>query len=125
MNTARHHTSYLNFTYRYQFCKKCEQVQPPRTYHCNKCNECVLRLDHHCRWLGTCIGLLNAKYYWQFLLYATISMLILTMGVFTFSGLTILSALGTILSLDFAILLIWQTQLIMGNKTTVDRFALS
>jgi len=105
VNTARHHTSYWNFTYRYQFCKKCEQVQPPRTYHCEKCGECVLRKDHHCVWLGTCIGLLNAKYYWQFLLYATIAMLIMFVSVLSYAGLSILSALGFIFFIDFAILL--------------------
>lgn len=64
VNTGRHHTNCWNYTYRYQFCGKCDLVQPPRTYHCDKCSECILRKDHHCSWVGTCIGLFNTKYYW-------------------------------------------------------------
>ena len=78
-------------------------------------------MDHHCLWVGTCVGLLNAKYYWQFLLYSCLSMLIMTVSVFALAGLHLLAVLGLVFFFDFAILLGFQTYLIMTNKTTIDR----
>ena len=107
VNTGRHLTNAWNMTYRYQFCKECKQVQPPRTYHCSQCNECVLRMDHHCIWLGTCIGLMNVKYYWQFLLYSCISMLIMAISVLSIAGFHLLAVVGLVFFIDFAVLLIY------------------
>ena len=96
-------------------------MQPPRTYHCKQCGECILRMDHHCLWVGTCVGLMNAKYYWQFLLYSCLAMLIMTISSFALAGLHLLPILGLVFTIDFATLLAFQTYLIMQNKTTIDR----
>ena len=60
--------------YRFQMCKHCNQVKPPRAHHCKTCNKCVFRMDHHCPWIGTCVGLLNHKQFWLFLFYTTIGL---------------------------------------------------
>ena len=43
------------------YCKTCDVLRPPRTFHCNKCQMCVEVHDHHCVWVGTCIGKRNIK----------------------------------------------------------------
>ena len=53
----------------YRWCKKCNDIKPPRTHHCSVCSMCVMRMDHHCPWTGNCIGLMNYKYFMCFLFY--------------------------------------------------------
>lgn len=55
------------------YCARCDAAKPERVHHCSLCDACILRFDHHCPWLGTCIGLLNAKFFLQFLLYTTVA----------------------------------------------------
>lgn len=55
-----------------RFCKPCASIKPKRVHHCSVCEKCVLRYDHHCPWMGTCIGLLNAKFFLQFLFYINV-----------------------------------------------------
>ena len=118
VSVARNHITAWNRIYKYNFCYKdaCKAVAPPRTYHCDYCGRCVIRMDHHCLWMGTCIGLLNYKFYWQFLLYASLCMFILTVTVFAFEGFTILSVLGAIFLFDFGTLFLIQTKRVMGNR---------
>ena len=66
--------------------------------------------------MGTCIGLLNYKFYWQFLLYSSLCMAILTVTVFVFEGFTILSVLGAIFLFDFGTLFLIQTNRVMYNR---------
>ena len=120
VSVANYHATELNQTYRFSFCKQCEEVQPPRTYHCDACAKCVLRMDHHCPWMGTCIGLLNYKFYWQFLLYGTLSQLIIVLTVLISDGITLLAAFAIFLLIDFGILLGVQTKRVLENKTATD-----
>lgn len=41
-------------------------------HHCKICNKCVLKMDHHCPWIMNYVGHANQKYFFLFLLYATI-----------------------------------------------------
>ena len=77
-------------------------------------------MDHHCPWVGTCIGLLNYKFYWQFLLYSCILLLILTLTVIIGGGHWILAVISAILLIDFLVLFSIQTNNVLQNKTAVD-----
>lgn len=80
---------------RVRFCRKCNQLKPPRCHHCSVCESvlacldcwnfvmfllrpmsnwitslggrCVLKMDHHCVWVVNCVGALNYKYFLLFL----------------------------------------------------------
>ena len=56
----------------WRYCMKCRAIRPPRAHHCSSCARCVLRMDHHCPWVGNCVGLLNHKFFLNFVLHATI-----------------------------------------------------
>ena len=56
----------------WNFCKRCDQITPPRAMHCFLCNRCVLGMDHHCPWLATCIGYHNHAYFFLFLFYVVV-----------------------------------------------------
>ncbi|CAN1332140.1 Probable protein S-acyltransferase 14 [Linum perenne] len=50
-----------------RYCRKCNQLKPPRCHHCSVCGRCVLKMDHHCVWVVNCVGALNYKYFLLFL----------------------------------------------------------
>jgi palmitoyltransferase len=52
-----------------RYCRKCNQLKPPRCHHCSVCGRCVLKMDHHCVWVVNCVGALNYKYFLLFLFY--------------------------------------------------------
>ncbi|KAI9399775.1 hypothetical protein POPTR_002G147300v4 [Populus trichocarpa] len=52
---------------RIRYCRKCNQLKPPRCHHCSVCGRCVLKMDHHCVWVVNCVGALNYKYFLLFL----------------------------------------------------------
>ena len=54
------------------FCGKCDSARPYRSHHCKVCNKCILKMDHHCQLIANCVGLCNQKFFFLFLLYATI-----------------------------------------------------
>ena len=124
VSVARYHTTAWTRAYRYRFCEDCKEVTPPRTYHCKYCNECVLRLDHHCPWVGTCIGLMNFKFYWQFLLYSALAMLTLFITTVVFDGFTLFGVAALVFFADFAYLFGYQTHLVLSNKSFVDKSVL-
>lgn len=64
----------VNSLYQFRFCKKCEEIKPPRSHHCSACNRCVMKMDHHCPWVGNCVALFTHKTFWLFNFYATLAL---------------------------------------------------
>lgn len=69
-------TDYLTST-KVTFCSLCKVHRPVLTHHCRICNRCVLRYDHHCPWIANCIGLFNHRFYMQYLVYFSLSLLMI------------------------------------------------
>ncbi|CDW85688.1 dhhc-type zinc finger family protein [Stylonychia lemnae] len=58
------------------FCRTCQILRPPRSFHCKTCNICIEQHDHHCPWVGTCIGKRNHRYFSMFLFWTSIHALL-------------------------------------------------
>ncbi|KAJ0762620.1 putative protein S-acyltransferase [Helianthus annuus] len=63
---------------RIRYCRKCNQLKPPRCHHCSVCGRCVLKMDHHCVWVVNCVGALNYKYFLLFLFYTFLETTVVT-----------------------------------------------
>lgn len=63
-----------------RYCRYDRKYKPDRCHHCSQCNECVLRMDHHCPWLDNCVGFWNYKFFLLTLLYASLSLLLITVS---------------------------------------------
>jgi hypothetical protein len=48
-------------------CKHCQTFKPVSCHHCSKAQRCIVRMDHACPWTGNTIGLLNHKFFLQFI----------------------------------------------------------
>ncbi|KAG0311784.1 palmitoyltransferase for Vac8p [Dissophora globulifera] len=57
---------------RRRWCDICRINKPDRCHHCSLCDRCVLRMDHHCPWAANCIGYGNHKFFYLFVLYASL-----------------------------------------------------
>ncbi|CAO3626667.1 unnamed protein product [Mucor hiemalis] len=114
-----------------KWCKTCQIWKPNRTHHCRVCDSCVLKMDHHCPWVNGCVGLLNYRYYIQFLFYVTLLgtwVFSTTLAAFiqfnslsTFDGVAlatlIISAIVTFVIGSFTLSHIW---LVLLNRTTIE-----
>ncbi|KAF5099386.1 hypothetical protein D0Z00_001665 [Geotrichum galactomycetum] len=66
------------------WCSHCQSVKPDRVHHSSDLQKCVPRLDHHCAWLGATIGARNYRLFIQFLFYAALDLLFLTITLAIF-----------------------------------------
>ncbi|RZC73268.1 hypothetical protein C5167_048750 [Papaver somniferum] len=132
-------TSDLNNNSRIRYCRKCNQVKPPRCHHCSICGRCVLKMDHHCVWVVNCIGALNYKFFLLFLLYTfletTLVALSLLPNFMAFfgddeipgtPGTLATTFLAFVLNLAFAMsvmgFLIMHILLVIANTTTIEAY---
>ncbi|CAN4111762.1 unnamed protein product [Withania somnifera] len=122
-----------------RFCKKCNQLKPPRCHHCSVCGRCVLKMDHHCVWVVNCVGALNYKYFLLFLFYTFLETTLVTLALLPqfiafFSDGEIPGTPGTLattflafvfnLAFSLSVLgfLIMHVSLVAGNTTTIEAY---
>ncbi|XP_047951406.1 probable protein S-acyltransferase 14 [Salvia hispanica] len=124
---------------RVRFCRKCNQLKPPRCHHCSVCGRCVLKMDHHCVWVVNCVGALNYKNFLLFLFYTFLETSVVTLSLLPhfiqfFSDGEIPGTPGTlattflafVLNLAFALsvmgFLILHISLVCANTTTIEAY---
>lgn len=124
---------------RIRYCRKCNQVKPPRCHHCSVCGRCVLKMDHHCVWVVNCVGALNYKYFLLFLFYTLLETTLVTLSLLPYfitffsdgeiagSPSTLATTfLAFVLNLAFALsvfgFLIMHISLVSGNTTTIEAY---
>lgn len=124
---------------RIRFCRKCNQLKPPRCHHCSVCGRCVLKMDHHCVWVVNCVGALNYKNFLLFLFYTFLETSLVTLSLLPhfiafFSDGEIPGTPGTlattflafVLNLAFALsvmgFLIMHISLVAANTTTIEAY---
>ncbi|XP_074568372.1 putative protein S-acyltransferase 14 [Curcuma longa] len=122
-----------------RYCRKCNQLKPPRCHHCSVCGRCVLKMDHHCVWVVNCVGALNYKFFLLFLFYTFLETSLVTLSLFPhfiafFKDVEIPGTPGTlattflafVLNLAFALsvmgFLIMHLSLVMKNTTTIEAY---
>ncbi|XP_022867458.1 probable protein S-acyltransferase 14 [Olea europaea var. sylvestris] len=124
---------------RIRFCRKCNNLKPPRCHHCSVCERCVLKMDHHCVWVVNCVGALNYKYFLLFLFYTFLETTLVTLSLLPhfigfFSDEEIpetqrtpaTTFLAFVLNLAFALsvmgFLIMHISLVAANTTTIEAY---
>ncbi|XP_023772983.1 probable protein S-acyltransferase 14 [Lactuca sativa] len=124
---------------RIRYCRKCNQIKPPRCHHCSVCGRCVLKMDHHCVWVVNCVGAQNYKYFLLFLFYTILETSLVTLSLLPYfiaffsdgevagSPSTLATTfLAFVLNLAFALsvlgFLIMHISLVAGNTTTIEAY---
>lgn len=124
---------------RIRYCRKCNQMKPPRCHHCSVCGRCILKMDHHCVWVVNCVGARNYKFFLLFLFYTFFETTLVTIALLPhfiafFSedeisgtpGSLATTFLGFVLNLAFALsvlgFLIMHISLVAGNTTTIEAY---
>ncbi|KAK6141002.1 hypothetical protein DH2020_025252 [Rehmannia glutinosa] len=124
---------------RIRYCRKCNQLKPPRCHHCSVCGRCILKMDHHCVWVVNCVGALNYKYFLLFLFYTFLETTLVTLSLLPqfiafFSdgevsgtpGSLASAFLAFVLNLAFALsvlgFLIMHISLVASNTTTIEAY---
>ncbi|CAB4415873.1 unnamed protein product [Rhizophagus irregularis] len=119
-----------------RFCNKCDIDKPDRTHHCRVCKKCISKMDHHCPWLNNCIGHRNQKYFYLFLIWATLYSFFISLTtlipVIKYAqstsepvieidlNWTFLILLGGVFSLCLVGFTLFHTNLILSNQTTLE-----
>ncbi|KAM0717869.1 hypothetical protein Q7P37_006201 [Cladosporium fusiforme] len=60
-----------------KYCNSCKIWRPLRSHHCRECDGCVETHDHHCAWLNNCVGRRNYRYFFSFIVEATLLTILL------------------------------------------------
>ncbi|XP_073126945.1 probable protein S-acyltransferase 14 [Henckelia pumila] len=122
-----------------RYCRKCNQLKPPRCHHCSVCGRCVLKMDHHCVWVVNCVGALNYKYFLLFLFYTFLETSLVTLSLLPdfiaffgdgevpgTPGTLATTFLAFVLNLAFALsvfgFLIMHISLVAANTTTIEAY---
>ncbi|URE07829.1 hypothetical protein MUK42_20576 [Musa troglodytarum] len=122
-----------------RYCRKCNQLKPPRCHHCSVCGRCVLKMDHHCIWVVNCVGALNYKFFLLFLFYTFLETTLVILSLFPhftafFKDVEIPATPGKlattfltfVLNLAFALsvlgFLIMHITLVARNTTTIEAY---
>ncbi|RWW27165.1 hypothetical protein GW17_00008416 [Ensete ventricosum] len=122
-----------------RYCRKCNQLKPPRCHHCSVCGRCVLKMDHHCIWVVNCVGALNYKFFLLFLFYTFLETTLVTLSLFPHfiaffkdveipgtPGKLATTFLTFVLNLAFALsvlgFLIMHMTLVERNTTTIEAY---
>ncbi|CAL0324567.1 unnamed protein product [Lupinus luteus] len=124
---------------RIRYCRKCNQLKPPRCHHCSVCGRCVLKMDHHCVWVVNCVGALNYKYFLLFLFYTFLETTLVTASLLPqflaffgdgeipgTPGSLATTFIAFVLNLAFALsvlgFLIMHISLVLSNTTTIEAY---
>ncbi|KAE8721279.1 putative protein S-acyltransferase 14 [Hibiscus syriacus] len=124
---------------RIRYCRKCNQLKPPRCHHCSVCGRCVLKMDHHCVWVVNCVGAQNYKYFLLFLFYTFLETTLVTLALLPHflaffgdgeipgsPGTLATTFLSFVLNLAFALsvmgFLIMHISLVAANTTTIEAY---
>ncbi|XP_057497302.1 probable protein S-acyltransferase 14 [Actinidia eriantha] len=124
---------------RIRYCRKCNQLKPPRCHHCSVCGRCVLKMDHHCVWVVNCVGAFNYKYFLLFLFYTLLETSLVTLSLLPHfiaffrdeeiaetPGMVASTFLAFVLNLAFALsvlgFLIMHASLVAANTTTIEAY---
>ncbi|GER57495.1 DHHC-type zinc finger family protein [Striga asiatica] len=124
---------------RIRYCRKCNQLKPPRCHHCSVCGRCILKMDHHCVWVVNCVGALNYKYFLLFLFYTFLETSVVTLSLLPqfiaffgdgeiagTPGSLATTFLAFVLNLAFALsvmgFLIMHISLVAANTTTIEAY---
>ncbi|CDS05482.1 hypothetical protein LRAMOSA08010 [Lichtheimia ramosa] len=120
-----------------RFCKKCQIEKFDRTHHCRICKSCTLKMDHHCPWVNNCVGFFNYKFFYLFILYASLLCLYVFLttlpptidmvnGPMSIFGLDFNWPLLLFISGIFGLFLlpftIFHTRQILKNRTTIETY---
>ncbi|CCG83660.1 Palmitoyltransferase PFA5 [Taphrina deformans PYCC 5710] len=55
-----------------RYCSICDVEKNDRAHHCSEVNRCIKKFDHYCPWVGGPIGFTRYKFFFQFITYAAI-----------------------------------------------------
>eukprot|EP00792_Barthelona_sp_PAP020_P004696 TRINITY_DN2290_c0_g1_i1.p1 TRINITY_DN2290_c0_g1~~TRINITY_DN2290_c0_g1_i1.p1 ORF type:complete len:644 (+),score=149.66 TRINITY_DN2290_c0_g1_i1:44-1933(+) len=87
-----------------QYCATCQKPRPIRSKHCPLCGVCVNRFDHHCPWVANCVGQGNYHFFYQLVLWVSITGAYCIVLALITAGLRYHSAFGFLHPLDLAVI---------------------
>ncbi|RHZ77758.1 hypothetical protein Glove_173g12 [Diversispora epigaea] len=120
-----------------RFCQKCQCDKPDRTHHCSVCERCIMKMDHHCPWINNCIGFYNQKAFYLYIVWSTLFSIFITVAAilpaieyYTTTSyesipsldlnISFLILAGGVFSIGLFGFLIYHTNLILNNRTTLE-----